>query len=150
MKRTLICLILPLFLTANVFAQNVTGTWKRTAMLLTEANGKTEDSMPEMTQAMPCTAQITYTFLADGTMRTNVPDACGAIKKATEKINKTARWSVSGNKLKVMVLDKSLPYSEQVLTMSGNTMTWTFDYAANPQMPNPTNAKRLVIKYVRV
>jgi Lipocalin-like domain len=150
MKRTLICLILPLFLATNLLAQGIVGTWKRTAMLLTEANGKTEDSMPEMTQAMPCTAQITYTFLANGTMSTNVPDDCVAIKKATEKMNKITRWSVSGNKLKVAVTDKSIADSEHILTMSGNTMTWTFDYAANPQMPNPTKAKLLVIKYIRL
>lgn len=150
MKQTLTALFFILFLTANGLAQSPVGTWKRTAMILTEANGKTEDSMPEMTQAMPCTARITYTFVADGTMRTNVPDDCGAIKKATEKINKTSRWAVSGSKIKVWVTDKSIPDSEQTLTMSGNTMTWTFDYAANPQMPNPTKAKRLVIKYVRL
>ncbi|MBO0931336.1 lipocalin-like domain-containing protein [Fibrella aquatilis] len=150
MKRTLICLLFSLFLITNVLSQSVVGTWKRTAMLLTEANGNTDDSMPDMTKAMPCTARITYTFLADGTMSTNVPDDCGVIKKATDKINKTSRWAVSGNKLKVWVLDKSLPDSEQVLTFSGNTMTWTFDYAANPQMPNPTKAKRLVINYVRL
>ena len=151
MKKLLIYnLLFTLSLTPNVFAQNVTGTWRRTAMLLTEASGKTEDMMLMMTKNMPCTAEITYSLLADGTMRTNVPDACGTIKKAIENMNKAARWSVSGNKMRIVVPDKSLPDADHDLTMSGNTMTWSFDYAANPQMPNPTKAKRLVVKYARL
>ena len=34
--------------------------------------------------------------------------------------------------------------------MSGNTMTWDFDYTANKQVPNPEKAKRVVIKYQRI
>jgi len=150
MKRNLIYLLFPLFPTTNLLAQSVVGTWRRTAMLLTEANGKTEDMMPMMTKNMPCTAEITYSFMADGTMRTNVPAACGPIKKAVENANKAARWSVSGNKMRIVVPDKSLPDADHDLTMSGNTMTWTFDYGANPQMPNPTKAKRMVVKYQRL
>ncbi len=150
MKPTLICLLFSLFLTTNMLAQSVVGTWKRTAMLLTEANGKTEDMMPMMTKSMPCTAEITYSFLADGTMRTNVPAACGPIKKVVERANKAARWSVSGNKISIVVPDKSQPDANHDLTMSGNTMTWTFDYGANPNMPNPTKAKRMVVKYIRI
>jgi hypothetical protein len=99
---------------------------------------------------MPCTAGITHTFLADGTLRTNVPESCGAMKKTIERMNKTSRWSVSGGRMKTVVVDKSLPDSEFALRVSGNTMTWEYDYAANPQMPNPGNAKRLVIKYSRL
>jgi len=150
MKRNLIYLLFPLFLTTNLLAQSVVGTWRRTTMLLTEANGKTEDMMPMMTKNMPCTAEITYSFMADGTMRTNVPAACGPIKKAVENANKAARWSVSGNKMRIVVPDKSLPDADHDLTMSGNTMAWTFDYGANPQMPNPTKAKRMVVKYQRL
>lgn len=149
-KITLLFFVTLWISTTPLLAQNVVGTWKRTAMLLTEANGKTEDSTPELTKAMPCTAGITYTFLADGTMRVDVPASCGAMKKTIEKMNKAGRWSVSNRKLRIVVPDKSLPDSDYDLTLSGNTMTWDFDYAANPQMPNPTKAKRLVIKYARL
>lgn len=151
MKRILpILLTMLLFSPAPLLAQSVVGTWKRTTMLLTEANGKTEDSTPELTKTMPCTAEITYTFLADGTMRVNVPESCGAMKKTIERMNKSGRWSATGNRLRIVVPDKSLPDSDYDLSLSGNTMTWDFDYAANPQMPNPTKAKRLVIKYSRL
>ncbi|MBC7893243.1 MAG: lipocalin family protein [Sphingobacteriaceae bacterium] len=131
-------------------AQGVVGTWKRTAMLLTEASGKTTDELPELTKTMPCTAGITYTFLPDGTLRTDVPETCGPMKKTIERMNKMSRWSVSGNKIKTVVVDKSLPDSECDLRLSGNTMTWTYNYADTPQLPNPGKAKRLVISYVRL
>ncbi|CCH54223.1 hypothetical protein BN8_03371 [Fibrisoma limi BUZ 3] len=151
MKSPSLILLLALaFAYATAHAQNVVGTWKRTAMILTEANGKTEDSQPELIKTMPCTAGITYNFLADGTMRVDVPESCGPMKKTIERMNKAGRWSVSGRKLRIVVPDKSLPDSDYDLTLSGNTMTWDFDYAANPQMPNPTKAKRLVIKYTRL
>lgn len=156
MRRTPTAIILLVLLIAACLAasplraQGIVGTWKRTAMLMTAATGKTTDELPELVKAMPCTAGITYTFLADGTMRTDVPDACGPVKKTIEQMNKAGRWSVSGGKMKIVVPDKSLPDSEYNLNFSGNTMTWSFDYAANPQMPNPGNAKRLVIKHTRL
>ncbi|GAB2577566.1 lipocalin-like domain-containing protein [Spirosoma areae] len=151
MKRTLLSILVSLYLsTSPLLAQSVAGTWKRTAMLMTDASGKTTDELPELTKTMPCTAGITYTFLADGTMRTDVPESCGPIKKTIEQMNKAGRWSATSNKLRIVVPDKSLPDSDYSLTVSGNTMTWDFDYAANPQMPNPGNAKRIVIKYTRL
>jgi hypothetical protein len=146
----LLFVLLGLFGVTNSHAQGIVGTWKRTAMLLTEASGKTEDSTPELTRTMPCTAAITYTFLADGTMQVNVPESCGPMKKTIERMNKAGRWSATGRKLRIVVPDKSLPDSDYDLTVSGNTMTWDFTYAANPQMPNPTKAKRIVIKYTRL
>lgn len=148
-------LLLSLSLTTNVLAQSPVGTWKRTAMILTEASGKTEDSTPELTKTMPCTADITYTFVADGTMRVDVPETCGPMKKTIERMNKAGRWSTTGSTLRIIVPDKSLPDkslpdSDYKLSFSGNSMTWDFDYAANPQMPNPTKAKRVIIKYVRL
>lgn len=150
MQRTLLYLFVCLATTAPLRAQGVAGTWKRTAMLMTEASGKTTDELPELTQTMPCTAGITYTFRPDGTLHTDVPETCGPMKKTIERMNKTSRWSVSGKTLKTRVVDKSLPDSEYELRLSGNTMTWTFDYAANPQVPNPGRAKQLVICYVRL
>lgn len=150
MKTSLLNFLVMCLSTAPLLAQSVVGTWKRTAMILTEANGKTEDSTPELTKTMPCTAGITYTFLADGTMRTDVPESCGPMKKTIERMNKAGRWSATGSTLRITVPDKSLPDSDYKLSFSGNTMIWDFDYAANPQMPNPTKAKRIVIKYARL
>ncbi|WP_461080867.1 lipocalin-like domain-containing protein [Spirosoma flavus] len=138
------------FLCVMGWAQSAVGTWKRTTMLLTEADGKTTDMSAQLTKAMPCTADITYTFVADGTFRTDVPESCGAMKKTIEQMNKSGRWSAKGNKIKVVMIDKSLPDADYDLTVSGNTMTWSFNYADNPQMPNPTKAKRTVITYKRL
>ncbi|GAB3926314.1 lipocalin family protein [Larkinella terrae] len=150
LDRILLSALVLCLSTGPLLAQNVVGTWKRTAMLLTEASGKTKDSTPELTRAIPCTPDITYTFLADGTMKVTVPESCGRMKPVVERMNEAGRWSITGSKLWITVPDKSLPDSGYKLSVSGNTMTWDFDYAANPQMPNPTKAKRLVIKYVRL
>ena len=82
MKRPLICLLLSLTITTNLLAQPVVGNWKRTSMVLTDASGKKEDMIPVLTQSMPCTPDITYTFNPDGTMNVNVPETCGRIEKS--------------------------------------------------------------------
>ncbi|WP_420151841.1 hypothetical protein [Spirosoma sp.] len=74
MKSSIVILLITLiFSYASAQAQNVVGTWKRTAMMLTEASGKTEDSTPELTKAMPCTTGITYSFLGDASVPPNTP-----------------------------------------------------------------------------
>ena len=150
MTRTLFLTLCLVWLTTHAWSQNAVGTWKRTTMTLTEANGKTTDMMSQLTKAMPCTVDITYTFKADGTFQTVVPESCGPMKKTIEQMNKSGRWSATGDKLKVVMLDKSLPDANYELTVKGNTMTWSFKYADNPQMPNPTKAKGMAITYQRL
>jgi hypothetical protein len=134
----------------GAMAQTVPGTYKRTAMVLTDATGKQTDLLALTSQSMPCTAQITYTFKADNSFSTQVPASCGDRKSALESMNTPARWSVSGNQLKVITQDKSQPDALYTLTYGSNTMTWTFNYTANPQTPNPTQAKQLVVTYQRL
>lgn len=128
----------------------VTGTWKRTSMLLVDGDGKTTDMNKMMEKNMPCTKDITYTFSADGTLKTNVPDACGALKKTIESMNASGRWTMSGNKVLVTTTMKDIPQATYEVNLQGNTMTWIFNYAENPKMPNPTKAKRMTIIYQRV
>lgn len=131
-------------------AAGVAGTWKRTSMTLVDASGKTTDLNATMAKAMPCTKDITYTFLADGSLKTNVPDACGAMKKTIETMNASGKWTMSGQKLTVTTTIKSLPPATYDVRFQGNTMTWVFTYADNPGTPNPTNAKQMTIVYQQV
>ncbi|WP_080054960.1 lipocalin-like domain-containing protein [Spirosoma aerolatum] len=128
----------------------ITGTWKRTAMTLVESSGKSTDMNKMMETNMPCTKEMTYTFGNDGTMKTNVPDACGALKKTIESMNASGKWTMSGRKVVVTTTMKDIPPSTYDVAISGNTMTWTFNYADNPKMPNPTKAQRMTIVYQRI
>lgn len=129
---------------------NVTGTWKRTAMTLVEATGKTTDMMALMNQSMPCSKDITYTFLSDGQMKTVVPDACGAMKKTIEDMSVNGHWTMSGQKMTVTTTMKGIPPSTYDVSVQGNSMTWVFNFTDNPQAPNPTKAKRMTLVYQRV
>ncbi|GAB3959323.1 hypothetical protein GCM10028805_55220 [Spirosoma harenae] len=132
------------------YFDSLTGTWKRTAMTLTESTGKTTDMQQMMNQNMPCTKDMTYTFSADGSMKTNVPDACGALKKTIESMNASGHWNMSGKKVVVTTTMKDIPPATYEVNQQGNTMTWVFNYADNPKMPNPTKAKTMTIVYTRV
>ncbi|MVM31344.1 DUF5004 domain-containing protein [Spirosoma sp. HMF4905] len=129
---------------------SISGTWKRTGMSLVEATGKTTDMMAVMNNAMPCSKDITYTFISDGQMKTAVPDACGAMKKTIEDMNVNGHWSISGQKVTVTTTMKGIPPATYEVSFQGNTMTWVFNFSDNPKAPNPTKAKRMTIVYQRV
>lgn len=131
-------------------AGTLTGTWKRTAMSLVESSGKSSDMMALMNKSMPCTKDITYTFLGDGQMKTGVPESCGPMKKTIEDMNASGHWSMSGQKVTVTTTLKGIPPSVYNVTFDGNTMTWFFSFADNPQAPNPTKAKSITIVYQRI
>ncbi|WP_020596785.1 lipocalin family protein [Spirosoma panaciterrae] len=128
----------------------ITGTWKRTAMTLVESSGKSTDMHKMMETNMPCTKEMTYTFGADGTMKTNVPDACGTLKKTIESMNASGKWTMNGHKVLVTTTMKEIPPATYDVDVKGGTMTWTFNYADNPKMPNPTKAQRMTIVYQRI
>ncbi len=75
-----------------------------------------------------------------------VPNMRGMI----EKMNAKSRWSQAGNKVTASFTDNSVPPSVHTVTFVGNTMTWRFNYADNPKMPNPTKAKSMTIVYQRI
>lgn len=153
MTRTLILVLFIVLLTAALRwpdSDDVSGTWKRTSMVLVDATGKTTDMMEMMSRTMPCTKDITYTFLSNGQMKTNVPDACGTIKKTIESMNASGRWVQNGRKLIVTTTLKNIPPANYDLNVQSNIMTWVFNYADNPEMTNPTKAKKMTIVYQRV
>ncbi|GAB4018006.1 lipocalin-like domain-containing protein [Spirosoma koreense] len=132
------------------YADGVAGTWKRSAMTLVDASGKTTDMLPMLSKTMPCAKDITYTFSSDGQMKTNVPDACGSMKKTIESMNAVGRWSLSGNQLTVTTTMKQFPPAIYEVSFTGNTMSWVFNYENNPKTPNPTKAQRMTIVYQRI
>lgn len=131
-------------------AVNITGTWKRTSLTMVEANGKTTDLNATLNKSMPCMKDITYTFLSDGQMKSNVPDACGAMKKTIEDMSAKGKWTANGEKIVVTMAMKEVPPSTYDVSIQGSTMTWTLNYADNPKTPNPTKASRLTTVYQRI
>ena len=119
-------------------------------MLLVEASGKTNDLAQTMQRSMPCTKDITYTFMGNGQLKTTVPDACGKLKRTVESMNVDSRWSISGRTLTITTTMKNFPPATYDVNFQGNTMTWLFNFADNPNTPNPTKAKRMTIVYQRV
>jgi hypothetical protein len=154
MKKVNIFLLLLLGwqLTNITYAQlpgSVTGTWKRTAMTSVNIDGTTSDDNASMLKAMPCSKNITYTFKADGSIITSVPDECGAMKKAIESMNGDGKCTMTGNK--VVVTSSILPPSTYQVEFKGNTMIWFFDYTANPKTLNPGGkSKSLTIVYTKI
>ena len=128
----------------------VAGTWKRTSMVLIDGSGKKTEMMEMMSRTMPCTKDITYTFTSDGQLKTNVPDACGAMKKTIEGMNVSGRWAQTGQKVTVTTTMRGIQPATYDLSFQGNTMTWVFIYADNPKTSNPTKAQRITIVYQRV
>lgn len=129
---------------------SMTGTWKRTGMTSTDLSGKTSDDFQEHIKVMPCTKNITYTFKADGSFLTTVPDECGAMKKTIEATNGAGKCTAFGNKVKVTM--KGIPDATYDVKVAGNTMTWVFDYASNPKEHNIAGSKlkSLTIVYTKI
>ena len=130
-------------------AGDISGTWKRATMTMIDASGKTTDLMALMNRSLPCSKDITYTFTGDGNMTSTVPDACGAMKKTLESMNGAGHWTMSGQKLTVTTTMKDIPTSTYDVSFQGNSMTWVFNYADNPKVPNPTKAKQMTFVYQR-
>lgn len=119
-------------------------------MLLVGSDGKTTDMIATLTRSMPCTKDITYTFMGDGQLKTTVPDACGKLRKTVEAMNVDSRWAVSGRKVTITTTMKGFPPATYDVNFRGTTMTWVFNFDDNPNTPNPTKAKRMTIVYQRM
>lgn len=147
-----ILLLLTLSLNNNALAQlssSATGTWKRTAMTSVNTDGTTSDDNAYMVKAMPCSKNITYTFKADGSIVTNVPDECGPLKKTLESMNGDGKCTMTGNK--VVVTSSKLPPATYQVEFKGNTMIWYFDYLSNPKTLNPGGkSKSITIVYTKI
>ncbi len=154
MKPSQITFVLALLLFSNfAFAQSVVGTWKRTSIIIEDAKGESKEMQQMMEKASPCSAKITYSFLASGAQKTNIPaDAeCQKILSKIAEFAADVKYQLAGSKITVFSNKKELyPDATYQLNFSGNTMTWLFDYASNPSTPNPTKAKKMKIVYTKI
>ena len=130
-------------------AQNITGTWKQTSVILEESNGRKSDTHTEQLKDLPCASTITYTYSPDGKVVTKAPD-CKNLREIIESQNGKTTWKQNGNKITVTSTDTRFPPQIYSVTVSGNTMTWFFSYADNAKTPNPTKAKSLVTVYKKI
>ena len=149
MQKLLFSFIL-LIATNASHAQSPVGKWKRISSITENANGTKTDMQKSLHEAMPCTANTAYSFLAGGKM-TSTADGCPAsFKKTMEQYNDKSKWAAAGNKITVSIADNTLPPAAYIISYKGNYMTWVFKYADNPKTPNPTNAKSLTLIYQKI
>ncbi len=138
-------------LPASGDGQSIVGKWKRTSAILTEADGTVTDMQPMVEEQMPCVASIVYEFTAAGVQKTIIPDNCLTAMKPVAKLYADAQYVLAGNKLTVKApAMPDFPPSVYLIKIQGDTMTWEFNYAENPNSPNPTKAKHLRVVYKKV
>jgi Lipocalin-like domain len=149
MKSIFLTTSIAFFLITNSVAQSLVGKWKLVANEITEADGKKSDMIKEIPKTMPCLANVVQEFLPNGRTNTILPADCGAMKAAVEKINKSTRWTMSGNKVTVTsdVIEKDKPTTATV-SFQGNTMIWVYVYTEKDY--NPTKLKSIRMVYKRV
>jgi len=64
-------------------------------------------------------------------------------------MNGDGKCTLTGNKL--IVTSSKIPTATYEISFKGNTMTWFFDYAANPKTLNPGGqSKSLTIVYTKI
>lgn len=134
--QSLLTLLGIIAINSSLSAQNIVGSWKRTAIITTYADGKTTDEMSEITKAMPCTAEIVYVFEANGNLTMRVPQGCPIPAVLST-------WKLNGSALTTSM--KGLTTTDQV-SVSGSTMTTTHEYGPQDKYV-PKGAKSIKIIY---
>lgn len=130
-------------------AQSVTGSWVKTSEILTHADGKSANSFEKITKAMPCIANIVYTFYPGGRLKEDASGCPGPVQKA-EAFQVT--WKQKDEKITLDIDGCCAPMRHSVFHVrfeGENEMVWTFVYAENPGTPNPTKAKEMKTTYHR-
>jgi hypothetical protein len=134
---------------AQLQAQSIAGTWKRTATILEYANGEKEDLQKNIIKNLPCMAEAKYVFKADGTHYTESTGSC----KIVDRMSK-ATWKQSGTSLELVptiATQKKQPniVTSYTLSFGSNSVTMVHVYttAENAGVRKPL--KRMVVTYVR-
>ncbi|MBK6949553.1 MAG: hypothetical protein IPH16_17055 [Haliscomenobacter sp.] len=96
-------------------------------------------------------ASIVYEFTASGVLKTIIPPDCLTAMKPVAKLYADAQYTLVGNKLTVKTPSiPDFPPSVYLIKFQGDTMIWDFNYADNPDYPNPTKAKHLRVVHKKV
>ena len=150
MKKIINLFLCILFLLASYtgLCLGITGSWKKTSQSIITVDGKKTDSYKQLIKMQPCYANMVFTFSPGGKMSQTADGCSEAIKKMVSSGAAKGRWKVTGNKLTITVTDNSVPPAVYEISFSGNTMTWVFNYADNPNTPNMKGrARSLIITY---
>ncbi|MFN8358018.1 MAG: hypothetical protein U0Y10_26385 [Spirosomataceae bacterium] len=137
--KYLFALLIVITVSSSLSAQNIVGSWKRTAIVTTYIDGKTTDEMSVITKEMPCTADIVYVFEANGNLTMRVPKGCPIPAVVST-------WKTNGSTLTTSM--KGFSTTDQV-SVSGNTMTTTHDYSPKDKYV-PKGAKSIKIVYKKI
>lgn len=132
-------------------AQSIEGKWKRTAVILTESDGKVTDVHAMAAKALPCAAMLIYEFTANGLQKTIIPAECAKTMQVMADMYVDIKYTLVGNKLTMDGVESlELPASIYTIKFQGDVMTWDFSYTNNPKYPNPTKAKHMSIVYKKL
>ena len=150
MKTLLLAICL--LVTLPTIAQSVVGAWKRMGAIVTNKDGSMMDMLAMTEKMMPCTNNITYSFLKSGIQRTTVPDDCQKrLGDMAKQFMGDARYKLKGNQLTIIpAAATKLPVVTYTVTMSGRTMTWVMDADAQAGPPNKGNVKSILMSYQRL
>lgn len=132
--------------------QSIVGSWKKTGERLTKKDGKTTSSFNMIVKAMPCFANIVYTFSAGGKIKEQSADCAPSMMKSIGKELENSNWKLNGDQLTLQAVGAASPVkiAKYKVTFAGSdTMIWTFIYADNPGVPNITKAKQMQTTYKR-
>lgn len=143
--KYLFALLLGIAASGSLSAQNIVGSWKRTASILENTDGSRTDLQKNMLQAFPCAADIKYVFETGGRHYMILPKGCEAIP------NSDAKWSQNGS-----ILTTSQKVGNQTITstfeinVSGNTMTMTHTYTEAEKAKGSKDTKRIILNHQRL
>ena len=146
-KKGFIVLIVAIF-SMLTHAQSPIGNWKRTSMILEDAQSKKSDVHKMMIQQMPCTENITYTFSANGKMIHKATDCAAAIKKSIEIAAQKSTSVLKGNTMYTSYEGDKTLNTKCTVTYSDNKMIMKYNYG--PEDFNPTKSKSLTVVYQRI
>jgi hypothetical protein len=128
-------------------AQNIVGTWKRTANIIENADGTRKDMQPLFLKSKPCMADIKYIFEAGGKHYMQSPKGCG-INSDADRFS----WKMNGNTITVTSNGgKPGPVTATyTLVFTGNAVTFTHVYNDAEKSSYHITAKKIIITYQRI
>jgi len=123
--KTIIILLLMIFIWSSCDAQSLVGKWKKISHV-SSYEGQTFDSYKALLTQKPCAAKIVYEINADATYRLNASESsCDEkYKKIQEKLYSETKWKVEGNKITISTLSNFSVGQTYIISYSGNKMIW--------------------------
>lgn len=144
--KNIITSIAILLVSAQLSAQSIIGTWKRTGNLMEDIGGKKTDLQKIMLQSSPCIATIKYMFDANGKHTVKAPANC---MEGIEEMSK-ANWKMQGKKLIITTIANPITVTDYTLAFTGNTMIMTHLYSEAERKQYSIKTNKIIITYQRL